>query len=50
MNNKDKNEIWISLSDIMTALMVIFLFICISYMNVIKNEKEEIKKLLLLGK
>ena len=47
MNNKDKNEIWISLSDIMTALMVIFLFICISYMNVIKNEKEEIKEVAL---
>lgn len=47
MNNKDKNEIWISLSDIMTALMVIFLFICISYMNVVKKEKEEIKEVAL---
>lgn len=46
MNNK-KNEIWVSMSDLMTALMMIFLFICISYMKVIENEKTEIKEIAL---
>lgn len=46
MNNK-KNEIWISMSDLMTALMMIFLFICISYMKVVKEENEEIKEIAL---
>lgn len=46
MNNK-KNEIWISMSDLMTALMMIFLFICISYMKVIEGEKQEIKEIAL---
>ncbi len=37
--NSDNN--WVSFSDIMTGLMIIFLFISISYMLQVKNEQKE---------
>ena len=41
--NSDNN--WVSFSDIMTGLMVIFLFISISYMLQIKKEQDETNKI-----
>ena len=41
-----KENYWISLSDIMTGLMVIFLFIALSYMRQIKQDQEDQNKLL----
>lgn len=35
---------WVSLSDIMTGLMVIFMFISISYMIQVKNEQKKVEK------
>ena len=50
MRHKTKKEDhWASLSDMMTGLMVIFLFIAISYISQVKSEieplKEEVKEL-----
>ncbi len=39
--NKNPENYWISLSDIMTGLMVIFMFISISYIIQIKNKQKE---------
>ncbi len=39
IGNTDNN--WVSFSDIMTGLMIIFLFISISYMLQVKNEQEK---------
>lgn len=36
-----ENETWVSLSDIMTGLMVIFLFIAVSYIVEVKKQQEE---------
>lgn len=41
-----KENYWISLSDIMTGLMVIFLFIALSYMRQIKQDQENQNRLL----
>jgi outer membrane protein OmpA-like peptidoglycan-associated protein len=41
MKTHRKENYWISLSDIMTGLMVIFLFISISYMVKVKQREEE---------
>ena len=41
-----KENYWISLSDIMTVLMVIFMFIAISYMRQIKADQEDRDKIL----
>ena len=40
---QDTEEHWISISDMMAGLMVIFLFIAISYMLHVKDETEKIK-------
>ncbi|MDC6350466.1 OmpA family protein [Zeaxanthinibacter sp. PT1] len=39
-NKKGEENIWVSLSDIMTGLMVIFMFIAISYILEVKKEQE----------
>jgi outer membrane protein OmpA-like peptidoglycan-associated protein len=38
---QNENETWVSLSDIMTGLMVIFLFIAISYIVEVKKQQKE---------
>jgi len=45
-NTSSTTENWMSISDIMTALMVIFLFISISYMTEVNKQKEEIEEIL----
>lgn len=42
--NTDDGEHWLSISDMMSGLMVIFLFIAITYMMQVKEEKQKIKK------
>ena len=42
---QDTEEHWISISDMMAGLMVIFLFIAISYMLHVRVEKEKIEKI-----
>ena len=42
---KQKDNYWIPLSDLMTVLMVIFLFISISYMMDVRNKQSEKDKL-----
>lgn len=42
---KDTEEHWISISDMMAGLMVIFLFIAISYMLDIRADKEKIEQI-----
>lgn len=44
-NNFDSNEHWLSISDLMAGLMIVFLFISLSYMVNIKNSQERIKKI-----
>jgi outer membrane protein OmpA-like peptidoglycan-associated protein len=41
----DAEEHWISISDLMTGLMVIFMFIAISYMLVVRADKEQIERI-----
>lgn len=43
--NQD-NEHWVSMSDLMAGLMMVFMFISIAYMHYVRIEKEKIKKLL----
>jgi outer membrane protein OmpA-like peptidoglycan-associated protein len=38
---------WISISDMMTGLMVIFLFVAISYMLIVKKDKDKIEEIAL---
>lgn len=40
-NNKNDEDIWVSVSDIMSGLMIIFLFIAVVYMMSIKNVAKE---------
>ena len=40
-NPQEKEEYWISISDMMTGLMLIFLFIAITYMSKISDENEK---------
>ena len=47
---QETEEHWISISDMMAGLMVIFLFIAISYMLHVRAEKEKIEKLRSLTK
>ncbi|WP_158607307.1 OmpA family protein [Rhodohalobacter sp. SW132] len=42
-----KENYWISLSDIMTVLMVIFLFIAITYMRQVRSEQEDRDRILI---
>lgn len=44
--SQDTEEHWISISDMMAGLMVIFLFISISYMLYVSAEKERIERIL----
>lgn len=43
--SQDTEEHWISISDMMAGLMVIFLFIAISYMLHVRADKERIEKI-----
>jgi len=50
MNNKlssrsESEEYWISISDVMSGLMMIFMFIAISYMINVQKEKEQIEEI-----
>ena len=42
---QDTEEHWISISDMMAGLMVIFLFIAISYMLHVRADKEKIEQI-----
>lgn len=45
--NKNGNESnWISFSDVMTGLMVIFMFIAISYISEVQKQQEEVSKII----
>ena len=44
-SDQDTEEQWISISDMMAGLMVIFLFIAISYMIYVQAEKEKIEQI-----
>ena len=46
-SQKDTEETWISISDMMAGLMVIFLFIAISYMLYVRSEKDKIEQIAL---
>ena len=45
IREQDTEEHWISISDMMAGLMVIFLFIAISYMLHVRADKEKIEKI-----
>ena len=45
-----KDNYWIPLADLMTVLMVIFLFMAISYMVVIKKKQVEKDKIIESGR
>ena len=40
------NEHWVSMSDLMAGLMMVFMFISIAYMHYVRIEKEKIKEVL----
>ena len=42
MENNTFKTPWISISDMMTGLMMVFLFITVSYAHVVKNQSEEV--------
>lgn len=44
-SSQDTEEHWISISDMMAGLMVIFLFIAISYMLHVRKDKDRIEKI-----
>lgn len=44
-SNENKDSYWISISDLMSVLMMIFLFIAISYMVDVVKEKDKIKNI-----
>ena len=44
-SQKDTEETWISISDMMAGLMVIFLFIAISYMLYVRSEKDKVEQI-----
>lgn len=46
VNSKGNESNWISFSDIMTGLMVIFMFIALSYIMEVKNQQDEINKII----
>ena len=41
---KQDNEHWISMSDLMAGLMMVFLFISVAYMHYVQVEKNKIKE------
>ncbi|MCL1946415.1 MAG: OmpA family protein [Chitinivibrionia bacterium] len=43
--NKTDEDLWAPISDIMSALMIVFLFISVSYMINVKKDKDEIEKI-----
>lgn len=45
VKNKPKEEFWISLSDLMTGLMIIFLFISIAFMRKVKEEQVQVNNI-----
>jgi outer membrane protein OmpA-like peptidoglycan-associated protein len=45
MAGKGNNSFWIPLSDLMTVLMVIFLFVAVSYMDAVSDRTADIQKL-----
>lgn len=45
MASKGNNSYWIPLSDLMTVLMVIFLFIAVSYMEAVSDRTKDIRSL-----
>ncbi|EFM21229.1 type II Zorya anti-phage system protein ZorB2 [Pantoea sp. aB] len=42
--NTQDNEHWVSMSDLMAGLMMVFMFISIAYMHYVRIEKEKIKE------
>ncbi|UAY91689.1 OmpA family protein [Pectobacterium polaris] len=42
--NAQDNEHWVSMSDLMAGLMMVFMFISIAYMHYVRIEKEKIKE------
>lgn len=42
--NSQDNEHWVSMSDLMAGLMMMFMFISIAYMHYVRIEKEKIKE------
>ena len=45
MNRGQSQSEWISISDLMSGLMMVFLFIAISYMNSLQIHSRQIKKI-----
>lgn len=41
---KQDNEHWVSMSDLMAGLMMVFMFISVAYMHYVRIEKERIKE------
>ncbi len=44
-NNDSEEKYWISISDMMSGLMIVFLFISVAYMINVLNEKNKIKEI-----
>ena len=44
-SNFDREDHWISVSDLMAGLMIIFLFIAVAYMVNVQNEKKNIQEI-----
>ena len=42
--NKQTSEHWVSLSDLMAGLMMVFLFISVAYMRYVQIERNKIKE------
>lgn len=45
VRHKDDGEHWISMSDLMAGLMMVFLFISVAYMRYAEHEKDKVKEL-----
>lgn len=45
LSNKEEDNPWVSISDLMSVLMIIFLFISVSYMLKVSVEKQRIEKI-----
>ena len=41
---RQDSEHWVSMSDLMAGLMMVFLFISVAYMHYVRIEKEKIKE------
>ncbi|MDC6668667.1 OmpA family protein, partial [Leclercia adecarboxylata] len=44
-SNKEDAEHWIGISDLMSGLMMMFLFIAVAYMYYVQVERENIKEI-----